>query len=113
VELGEEGSKLAMVSWGSTYGAVNEAVRRARAQGKDVSHVHLRYMWPMPRNLEAMLKTFDKVIVPELNNGQLVQVLRSEFLIPAQSLPKVAGKPFRVAEVLHAIDDALEGKESN
>ena len=113
VELGESGSKLAMVSWGSTYGAVNEAVRRARAQGKDVSHVHLRYMWPMPRNLEALLRTFDQVIVPELNNGQLVQVLRSEFLIPAQSLPKVAGKPFRVAEVLDAIDDALEGKESN
>ena len=113
VELGEEGSTLCMVSWGSTYGSVNEAVRRARTQGKDVSHVHLRYMWPMPRNLEALLKTFKKVIVPELNNGQLAHVLRAEYLIPAQSLPKVAGKPFRVGEVLRAIDDALEGKESN
>jgi len=113
VELGQEGGKLAMVSWGSTFGAVNEAVRQARSQGKDVSHIHLRYMWPMPRNLEALLKTYDKVVVPELNNGQLAHVLRGEYLIPAQSLPKVAGKPFRVGELLRAIDDALEGKESN
>ncbi len=113
VELGSAGSTLAMVSWGSTYGAVNEAVRRARLAGKDVSHVHLRYMWPMPRNLGDLLATFDKVIVPELNYGQLVNVLRSEYLIPAVPLPKVAGKPFRVAEVLRAIDDALEAKESN
>ncbi|MCR9159837.1 MAG: 2-oxoacid:acceptor oxidoreductase subunit alpha [Nannocystaceae bacterium] len=113
VELGAEGGKLCMVSWGSTYGSVNEAVRRARSQGKDVSHVHLRYMWPMPRNLEALLKTYDQIIVPELNNGQLAHVLRAEYLLPAQSLAKVAGKPFRVGEVLSAIDDALEGKESN
>ncbi len=113
VELGEAGGKLAMVSWGSTYGAVNEAVRRARAQGKDVSQVHIRYMWPMPRNLEALLSSYEQIIVPELNYGQLVKVLRAEYLLPAQSLPKVAGRPFRVAEVLDAIDAALAGKESN
>ena len=113
VELGTEGGKLAMVSWGSTYGAVNQAVRRARAAGKDVSHIHLRYMWPMPRNLAELLGKYEQIIVPELNNGQLVKVLRSEYLLPAQSLPKVAGKPFRVAEVVNAINEALEGKESN
>ncbi len=113
IELGEPGGKLAMVSWGSTYGAVNEAVRRARAQGKDVSQVHIRYMWPMPRNLEALLSGYDQLIVPELNAGQLVKVLRSEYLLPAQSLPKVVGRPFRVGEVLDAIDEALAGKESN
>ena len=113
VEIGESSGKLAMVSWGSTYGAVNEAVRQARAQGKDVSQIHLRYMWPMPRNLEALLSKYEQIIVPELNAGQLVKVLRSEYLLPAQSLPKVAGRPFRVGEVLDAIDEALAGKESN
>ncbi len=113
VELGTEGGALAMVSWGSTYGAVNQAVRRCRAAGKDVSHVHLRYMWPMPRNLEALLGKYEQILVPELNHGQLVRVLRSEYLLPAKPLPKVAGQPFRVSEVVTAIDEALASKESN
>lgn len=109
VELGTDSGKLALVTWGSTYGAVNQAVRRARAQGKDVSHIHLRYMWPMPRNLGELLGRYEKVIVPELNNGQLVRILRAEYVIKAEPLAKVAGQPFRVREVLQGIDDALEG----
>ena len=108
VELGEDKGKLAMVSWGSTYGAVNQAVRRSRRAGLDVSHVHLRYMWPLPRNLEALLRGYEKIIVPELNNGQLSRLLRAEYLLPAESLAKVEGQPFRVTEVMNAISAALE-----
>jgi 2-oxoglutarate ferredoxin oxidoreductase subunit alpha len=113
VELGESSGKLAMVSWGSTYGAVNAAVQRSRAAGLPVSHIHLRYMWPMPRNLGELLRGFDKVVVPELNNGQLVRLLRSEYLVPAQPLCKIHGQPFRVAELVRAIGEHLEDKRAD
>ena len=103
VEVGNEGGKLAVVGWGSTYGSVNQAVRRARGEGLDVSHIHIRQMWPMPRNLGALLRRYEKILVPELNNGQLYRVLRAEYLVPAQPLDKIEGQPFKVAEVLDAI----------
>ena len=73
-------------------------------EGVDVSHVHLRYIWPLPRNLGDLLASFDKVIVPEMNRGQLVTLLRAEYLIPAQGLNKVTGQPFKIAEIMTAID---------
>jgi 2-oxoglutarate ferredoxin oxidoreductase subunit alpha len=108
VELGNDHGKLAVVGWGSTYGSISSAVRRARAEGLDVSHVHLRQMWPMPRNLGALLRGFEKILVPELNNGQLYRVLRAEYLVPAQPLDKIEGQPFKVAEVLDAIRQHLD-----
>lgn len=107
VELGNDHGKLALVGWGSTYGSINEAVRRARAEGLDVSHIHVRQMWPMPRNLAALLGRFEKVVVPELNNGQLYRVLRAEYLVPAEPLDKIEGQPFKVAEVLDCIREHL------
>ncbi|MEX1363381.1 MAG: 2-oxoacid:acceptor oxidoreductase subunit alpha [Nannocystaceae bacterium] len=107
VELGNDSGELVVVSWGSTFGGVTHAVRRARAEGHDVSHVHLRHMWPMPRNLGNLLQGFRKVLVPELNNGQLCRILRAEYLVPAESLAKVAGQPFKVAEVLAGIHEHL------
>jgi 2-oxoglutarate ferredoxin oxidoreductase subunit alpha len=107
VETGDDHGKLAIVSWGSTYGSVNQAVRRARAEGLDVSHIHLRQMWPMPRNLGALLRRFEKILVPELNNGQLYRVLRAEYLVPAEPLDKIEGQPFKVTEVLDAIREQL------
>jgi 2-oxoglutarate ferredoxin oxidoreductase subunit alpha len=103
VEVGNQSGKLAVVGWGSTFGSVNSAVRRARAEGLDVSHIHVRQMWPMPRNLGALLRGFEKILVPELNNGQLYRVLRAEYLVPAMPLDKIEGQPFKVAEVLEAI----------
>jgi 2-oxoglutarate ferredoxin oxidoreductase subunit alpha len=103
VEIGNQSGKLAVVGWGSTFGSVNSAVRRARAEGLDVSHIHVRQMWPMPRNLGALLRGFEKILVPELNNGQLYRVLRAEYLVPAMPLDKIEGQPFKVAEVLEAI----------
>jgi 2-oxoglutarate/2-oxoacid ferredoxin oxidoreductase subunit alpha len=107
VELGAAGGKLAIVGWGSTYGPIHQAVLRARRAGKDVSHIHIRHIWPMPRNLGDLLKSYDKVIVPEMNTGQLKTVLRDQFLVDAKPLNKVSGQPFRIAEIEAAIEGAL------
>jgi 2-oxoglutarate ferredoxin oxidoreductase subunit alpha len=103
VALGEDHGALAVVGWGSTYGPIHQAVRRARDEGRDVAHIHVRYLSPFPRNLGDLLKRYDRVLVPEMNNGQLVRLLRGEYLIPAEGLSKVTGKPFKVTEILDAI----------
>jgi 2-oxoglutarate ferredoxin oxidoreductase subunit alpha len=108
VEIGERHGKLAVVGWGSTHGAIFQAVRQARDTGLDASHIHLRYLNPLPRNLGQLLAQFDSVLVPEMNAGQLVRVLRAEYLLPAQPLTKVTGKPFKVSEILDAIRTTLE-----
>lgn len=113
VEIGPTAGKLAVVSWGSTYGSVHQAVRRQRQAGVDVSHIHIRHIWPLPRNLESLLKGYEKILVPELNAGQLVRLLRAEYLVPAQPLTRVAGKPFRVSEVEDGIRQILGLKENN
>jgi 2-oxoglutarate ferredoxin oxidoreductase subunit alpha len=105
--LGTTSGKLALVGWGSTYGPVHQAVRRARAKGLDVSHIHLRHIWPMPKNLGALLKSYDTVIIPEMNTGQLKTVLRDQYLVDAKPLNKVSGQPFRIAEIEAAIEEAL------
>ena len=101
--VGTDHGAVAVVGWGSTYGAIHQAVRRARHDGVDASHIHLRYLSPFPRNLGELLKRFDRVLVPELNNGQLVQLLRATYLVPAEGLNKVQGKPFKVSEIAEAI----------
>jgi 2-oxoglutarate/2-oxoacid ferredoxin oxidoreductase subunit alpha len=108
VALGEERGELAVVGWGSTYGAIHQAVRRATDAGLRVSHIHIRHLSPFPRNLGDLLRRFDRVLVPELNNGQLVHLLRGAFLVPAVSLPKVTGRPFQVTELEQAIRAELE-----
>jgi 2-oxoglutarate ferredoxin oxidoreductase subunit alpha len=107
--LGEAGAKLAIVGWGSTYGPIHQAVRRARAKGQDVAHVHIRHIWPMPKNMAVLLKSFENILVPEMNTGQLKTLLRDQFLVDAKSLPKVSGQPFTIAEIEAAISEALKG----
>ncbi|MBX9815800.1 MAG: 2-oxoglutarate ferredoxin oxidoreductase subunit alpha [Proteobacteria bacterium SG_bin5] len=107
VDLGAPGGKLVVVGWGSTFGPIHQAVRRARARGQDVSHVHIRHIWPMPGNLGALLKGYEKVLVPEMNTGQLKTLLRDQYLVDARPLNKVSGQPFRIAEIEAAIDAAL------
>jgi 2-oxoglutarate ferredoxin oxidoreductase subunit alpha len=107
VALGEASGKLALVGWGSTFGAIHQAVLRARRKGFDVSHIHLRHIWPLPANLGDLLKAYDKVLVPEMNTGQLKTVLRDQFLVDARPLNKVSGQPFRIAEIEAAIEAAL------
>jgi len=107
VALGEDRGALAVVSWGSTYGAVHQAVREVRAEGRAVSHIHLRHLAPLPRNLGALLQGFKRVLVPELNNGQLVQLLRAAYLVPAEGLNQITGKPFKVSTVAEAIRERV------
>ena len=107
VELGEASGKLAIVGWGSTFGPIHQAVRRARKKGLDVSHIHIRHIWPLPGNLGALLKGYEKVIVPEMNTGQLKTVLRDQYLVDAKPLNKISGQPFMISEIEAAIEEAL------
>ncbi|MBK8593267.1 MAG: 2-oxoglutarate ferredoxin oxidoreductase subunit alpha, partial [Sandaracinaceae bacterium] len=77
--------------------------------GQKVSHYHLRNIWPLPNKLGDLLKRFDKVVVAELNNGQLARLLRSEYLVDCKSVAKIAGQPFRISELVTAIQQNLEG----
>jgi 2-oxoglutarate ferredoxin oxidoreductase subunit alpha len=105
---GPETGKVLVVGWGSTYGAIQSAVTTLRSQGKEVSHVHVRHLNPFPKNLGALLASFEHVLVPELHPGQLAPVLRSRFLVPTESLTKVQGKPFKSSEISQAILALLE-----
>ena len=109
VELGETSGKLAIVGWGSTFGPIHQAVRRARRRGQDVAHIHIRHIWPMPANLGTLLRGYEQILVPEMNTGQLKTVLRDQFLVDAKPLNKVSGQPFRISEIEAAIDAALGG----
>jgi len=108
VEDGNETGPLAVVGWGSTYGPISRAVNMMRENGADVAHIHLRYLWPLPANLGDLLRGYDRVLVAEMNTGQLLTVIRSEFLIPAEGLNKVSGQPFRIEEIQAAIESRLE-----
>ncbi len=108
VAVGSETGKLAVVGWGSTYGAINQAVARSREAGLDVSHIHIRHIWPLPRNLGELLAGFDKILVPEINNGQLVTVLRAEYLVPAVGFNQISGLPFKVSDLEAEIRAQLE-----
>jgi 2-oxoglutarate ferredoxin oxidoreductase subunit alpha len=105
--LGREGAKLAVVGWGSTFGPIHQAVRRSLGRGLDVAHIHIRHIWPIPSNMGTLLKSFDRILVPEMNTGQLKTVLRDQFLVDARPLSKVSGHPFRIAEIEAAIERAI------
>ncbi|MEP2989299.1 MAG: 2-oxoacid:acceptor oxidoreductase subunit alpha [Parasphingorhabdus sp.] len=107
VALGKEGGKLAVVGWGSTFGPIHQAVRKAIDAGKDVAHIHIRNIWPMPKNMSDLLKSYDRVIVPEMNTGQLKTILRDQFLVDAMPVNKVSGQPFTITEIEAAIEEAL------
>ncbi len=104
---GKESNKILVISWGGTYGAVKGAVDRLIADGKPVSGVNLRWVWPFPPNLGEVISRFDKVLVPELNMGQLSLMLRAKFLVDVESLSKVQGDPFREYEVIDKVNEML------
>jgi 2-oxoglutarate ferredoxin oxidoreductase subunit alpha len=107
VALGEAGGRLVVLGWGSTFGPIHQAVRRARLRGLDVAHVHLRHIWPMPRNLGDLLKSYGRIIIPEMNSGQLKTLIRDQYLVDARPVTKVSGQPFKIAEIEAAIEEAL------
>jgi len=107
LDNGTEKGKLLIVGWGSTYGAIKTAVIDARAKGYDVSHAQIRYLKPFPKNLGQMLYNYDQVLIPEMNNGQLVKVIRDKFMIPAIPFNKIQGMPFNASEIMEKIESLL------
>jgi 2-oxoglutarate ferredoxin oxidoreductase subunit alpha len=105
---GDPAGELLVLSWGSTYGAALTAVDRLRQQGALVSHAHLRYLNPFPKNLGDILQRFNKVLIPELNLGQLLLLIRGRYLVDAVGLSKVQGLPFKVSEILAKCEELLE-----
>ncbi|MCP4786767.1 MAG: 2-oxoacid:acceptor oxidoreductase subunit alpha [Fuerstiella sp.] len=104
---GPESGDLLVLSWGGTFGSCRTAVRQAQKDGKSVTHAHLRYLNPFPRNLESIIRSYRKVLIPELNLGQLSLIIRSTYLVDAISFNKIQGKPFKVVEILNKINDVL------
>jgi 2-oxoglutarate ferredoxin oxidoreductase subunit alpha len=100
-------AKLLILGWGSTYGSIGAAVRRARREGHEVAQAHLRHLNPFPSNLGEVLRRYDKVLVPEINLGQLALLLRGKFLVDVISYNRVRGLPFRAAELAEAIEEVL------
>jgi 2-oxoglutarate ferredoxin oxidoreductase subunit alpha len=106
---GDADASVLALGWGSTWGPISEAVRRVRARGKKVAHVHLVHLNPFPGNLGDVLGGFDQVLVPEMNLGQLARLVRAEYLVPAQSLTKVQGLPFSAAEIETKLLEMIDG----
>ena len=101
--------ELLVLSWGSTYGAAITAVDKLREEGVSVSQAHLRYLNPFPKNLGDILQRFNKVLIPELNLGQLLLLIRGRYLVDAVGLSKVQGTPFKVSEIYDKCQELLEG----
>jgi 2-oxoglutarate ferredoxin oxidoreductase subunit alpha len=108
VPEGDTSGELLIVAWGSTHGPITAALKTARAKGQSVGHVHLRHLNPLPRNLGDVLKRFKHVLVPEMNMGQLLMILRAKYLVDAQGYNKIQGKPFKQSEIEQRIDEILE-----
>lgn len=110
---GDQQGELLVLGWGSTYGAIKEAIRHVKEQGYSVSQAHLRYINPFPKNLAEVLNRFNKILIPELNTGQMAFIIRSTFLRDVIQFNKVQGQPFKVAEIERKIIEVLGGKNGN
>ena len=106
--FGEPEGEVLVVGWGGTFGALNAAVEEVQSRNLPVSSIHLRYLNPFPKNLADILGRFEKVLVPELNLGQLSWLLRAKFLVPTIQFSKVKGKPFKISEIVDKIEEVLE-----
>jgi len=113
VELGPDSGRVAVVGWGSTYGAIYQAVRRISRIESGISHIHLRYLSPFPRNLADLLGGFDHVVVPEMNSGQLATVLRDKLEIEPIQYNKVSGQPFQIRELVSFLKTLLDGENAS
>jgi 2-oxoglutarate/2-oxoacid ferredoxin oxidoreductase subunit alpha len=105
--VGDPEGDLLIVAWGSTHGSITAALKSQRAKGRTIGHLHLRHLNPLPANVGDILKRYKKVLVPELNMGQLLWVLRAKFLVDAIGLNKIQGRPFKQAELEQKIEEVL------
>src|ERR1700730_10577555 len=108
VPEGDPAGDLLIVAWGSTHGPITAALRSERAKGHRIGHVHLRYLNPLPKNLGEVLGRYHKVLVPEMNMGQLIMLLRAKYLVDAQGYNKIQGKPFKQSEIEQKIEEMLD-----
>jgi len=108
---GDGEGEILVVGWGGTYGSIKNAVVRQRQKGHSVSHLHLRYLNPLPNNVGEILYKFKKILVPEINLGQLVKILRAKYLVPAIGFNRVRGLPFKSMEIENEIEEMLKGKK--
>ena len=107
LDSGAEKGKVLVIGWGSTYGAIKSAVLELQAEGHSVSHAHIRYIRPFPKNLGDIIKNFDKVLIPEINNGQLVKIIRDLYFVDAQAYNKIMGIPITKGELIDVIKKML------
>ncbi len=107
LDSGPEKGKILVLGWGSTYGAIKSAVAEIQAQGHAVSHAHIRYLRPFPKNLGDMLKNFDEILIPEINNGQLIKIIREQFLVDAKGYNKMMGIPITKTELVMKLREML------
>ena len=108
VPAGDPSGDLLIVAWGSTHGPITAALKTERAKGRRIGHVHLRHLNPLPKNLGEVLGRYDEILVPEMNMGQLVMVLRAKYLVDAQGYNKIQGKPFKQSEIEQKIEEMLD-----
>ena len=105
--FGEPTGKVLVLGWGSTYGSITSAVEKLQAEGKPVSSAHLRHLNPFPSNLGEVLRSFERVIVPEMNLGQLSTMIRAKYLVDAVPFSKVKGRPFQIREIVKKVEEYL------
>jgi 2-oxoglutarate ferredoxin oxidoreductase subunit alpha len=107
IDSGPEKGKVLVIGWGSTYGSIKSACNELQRQGHAVSHAHIRYLRPFPRNLGEIIARFEKVLVPEINNGQLIKILRDQYMVDAKAFNKIKGTPITKGELMEAIQAML------
>jgi 2-oxoglutarate ferredoxin oxidoreductase subunit alpha len=108
IDNGNAKGKLLVLGWGSTYGSIKVAVKEAIAEGYAVAHAQVKYLNPFPRNLGELLTNFEKVLIPEINNGQLIKIIRDKYFIDAKGLNKIKGLPFTSAEIKNKIIELMK-----
>jgi 2-oxoglutarate/2-oxoacid ferredoxin oxidoreductase subunit alpha len=107
LDSGPEKGKLLVLGWGSTFGAIKSAVSQLQYEGYSVSHAHLRHMRPFPKNLGAILKNFEQVLIPEINNGQLIKIIRDQYFVDAKGYNKIMGVPITKTALVMKLHEML------
>ncbi|HEX8459926.1 MAG TPA: 2-oxoglutarate ferredoxin oxidoreductase subunit alpha, partial [Segetibacter sp.] len=108
LDNGPDKGKVLILGWGSTYGAIKSAVNELLEEGFAVAHAHLRYVRPFPRNLGDIIKNYDQVLIPEINNGQLIKIIRDKYLVDAKGYNKIMGIPITKGELVDTVKKMIE-----
>ena len=110
LDAGSKNAKVLVLAWGSTYGAIKTAVKELLNEGYSVAHAHLRYINPFPKNLKSLISTYEKVLIPEINNGQLIKLIRDKYVVDAIAMNKIQGIPFEAREIKNRIIELHDGE---